>query len=252
MSDPKLAEAVRIVREKLVPIWFGLPIGLALETVLAALERAQGELAACDGHGYLRAEIERLRACVIYLERAGQERDEAMAEMERLRASALPDVVPEDVDALKAALAAEREANTRNVAELHRADALIGAERERSERLFCIMRMLVNGIDNWNASVEKIIGRPVAYTWTALEEARAALATAQPEEPPATTYGLCVCGTCPRCLYYASKPDERHWQDDAEPNSGRAQAAYQAQRDRRVLVEVAEDIAAMKWPEEKP
>ena len=28
-------------------------------------------------------------------------------------------------------------------------------------------------------------------------------------------------------------PEERHWQDDADPNPGRAQAAYQAQRERR-------------------
>jgi hypothetical protein len=44
-----------------------------------------------------------------------------------------------------------------------------------------IMRRLVAGIDKWNASVTPIIGRPVNYTWPALEEARAALF---PEEKP--------------------------------------------------------------------
>ena len=28
-------------------------------------------------------------------------------------------------------------------------------------------------------------------------------------------------------------PEERHWQDDADPNPGREQTAYQAQRERR-------------------
>jgi uncharacterized protein (UPF0335 family) len=44
-----------------------------------------------------------------------------------------------------------------------------------------IMRRLVAGIDNWNASVEPIIGRPVDYKWLALEEARDVLA---PEGKP--------------------------------------------------------------------
>jgi len=54
-----------------------------------------------------------------------------------------------------------------------------GGKEERALRE--IMRRLVDGIDNWNASVEPIIGRPVDYWWPALEEARAAIA---PEVKP--------------------------------------------------------------------
>ena len=51
------------------------------------------------------------------------------------------------------------------------------ADRERLERL---LRRLVDGIDQWNATVTPIIGRPVDYSWPALEEARAALAGTKP------------------------------------------------------------------------
>jgi len=52
-----------------------------------------------------------------------------------------------------------------------------GGKEQRALRE--IMWRLVHGIDNWNASVEPIIGRPVDYKWLALEEARAALAPAE-------------------------------------------------------------------------
>jgi len=52
------------------------------------------------------------------------------------------------------------------------------ADRERLEGL---LRRIVHGIDEWNAGVEPIIGRPVDYKWLALEEARDVLA---PEGKP--------------------------------------------------------------------
>jgi len=57
---------------------------------------------------------------------------------------------------------------------------VLDLEAER-DTLREIMRRLVDDIDNWNASVEPIIGRPVDYKWLALEEARAAIA---PEVKP--------------------------------------------------------------------
>ena len=51
------------------------------------------------------------------------------------------------------------------------------ADRERLERL---LRRLVDGIDQWNATVTPIIGRPVDYWWPALEEARAAAPEVKP------------------------------------------------------------------------
>ena len=67
-------------------------------------------------------------------------------------------------------------------ARLRSADWLTFEKMEAEvERLREIMRRLVHGIDEWNASVEPIIGRPVDYKWLALEEARAALA---PEVKP--------------------------------------------------------------------
>ena len=35
-----------------------------------------------------------------------------------------------------------------------------------------IIENLVNGIDNWNESIQKIIGRQPDYKWPALDEAR--------------------------------------------------------------------------------
>ena len=57
---------------------------------------------------------------------------------------------------------------------------VLDLEAER-DTLREIMRRLVHGIDEWNASVEPIIGRPVDYKWLALEEARDVLA---PEGKP--------------------------------------------------------------------
>jgi len=50
----EVTEAVRIVREELIPGCQNCPWCTALVVVLAALEQAQAEVAACDGHGYLR------------------------------------------------------------------------------------------------------------------------------------------------------------------------------------------------------
>ena len=54
-----------------------------------------------------------------------------------------------------------------------------GGKEQRALRE--IMRRLVHGIDEWNAAVTPIIGRPVDYKWLALEEARDVLA---PEVKP--------------------------------------------------------------------
>lgn len=35
-----------------------------------------------------------------------------------------------------------------------------------------LLKELVNGIDHWNESMEKVIGRQVDYNWPALEESR--------------------------------------------------------------------------------
>jgi len=80
---------------------------------------------------------------------------------------------------------AERDALRADVERLERArlrsaDWLTFEKMEAEvERLREIMRRLVHGIDEWNASVEPIIGRPVDYKWLALEEARAALTPAE-------------------------------------------------------------------------
>jgi len=86
--------------------------------------------------------------------------------------------------ALRSVLA-ERDALRADVERLERArlrsaDWLTFEKMEAEvERLREIMRRLVHGIDEWNASVEPIIGRPVDYKWLALEEARAALTPAE-------------------------------------------------------------------------
>jgi len=49
----------------------------------------------------------------------------------------------------------------------------LGAEVARLQEL---ASSVVSGIDDWNKSVEKIIGRRVDYQWGALEALRAALA----------------------------------------------------------------------------
>ena len=88
--------------------------------------------------------------------------------------------------ALRSVLA-ERDALRADVERLERArlrsaDWLTFEKMEAEvERLREIMRRLVHGIDEWNASVEPIIGRAVDYKWLALEEARAAIA---PEVKP--------------------------------------------------------------------
>jgi hypothetical protein len=85
---------------------------------------------------------------------------------------------PEVRDAIRAVLAQLEQAR------IDRDEAIsqcvsIGRESKKMEAerdtLREIMRRLVHGIDEWNASVEPIIGRPVDYKWLALEEARAAL-----------------------------------------------------------------------------
>jgi len=85
--------------------------------------------------------------------------------------------------------------------------------------------------------------------------ARAALRDTAP--PSRATVGLCVCGQCAACLDYraaardetrilypacnitelgdwpkAPAQPERHWQNDADPNPGREQTAYQTRVER--------------------
>lgn len=54
--------------------------------------------------------------------------------------------------------------------------------RREIEALRALARSVVAGIDSWEASVEKIIGREPRVYWGALEELRAALAAARAAE----------------------------------------------------------------------
>lgn len=51
-----------------------------------------------------------------------------------------------------------------------------GMSKVTSEELADCLEKLIQGIDNWNDSVQEIIGRYVNYEWNNLEEARKTLA----------------------------------------------------------------------------
>ena len=114
---------------------------------------------------------------------------------------------------------------------LQAAEAALVAERERSERL----RDLILAWADTQASSDIRPFSDLLVEARCIREDRAALAPVQPgqaaddsimaakahgaakanarwealvparpeEPPPTTTYGLCTCGKCPRCLYYA-------------------------------------------------
>ena len=130
------------------------------ETLTTYLHR--GYIKGTLGPGEVR---EAIRAVLAQLEQARIDRDEAISQCVSIGRESKK-------------LEAERDALRSTV---HDLSVQLEESGKEERALREIMRRLVAGIDNWNASVEPIIGRPVDYKWLALEEARAAIA---PEVKP--------------------------------------------------------------------
>jgi len=99
-------------------------------------------------------------------------------------------------------------------------------QRIRAEKAEAALRRIAEqrlGEETWDELMACATG--------CIDEARTALRDTAP--PSRATVGLCVCGQCAACLDYRRLASvERHWQDDADTNPGRAQAAYQAEVER--------------------
>jgi hypothetical protein len=130
------------------------------ETLTTYLHR--GYIKGTLGPGEVR---EAIRAVLAQLEQARIDRDEAISQCVSIGRESKK-------------LEAERDALRSTV---HDLSVQLEESGKEERALREIMRRLVAGIDNWNASVEPIIGRPVDYKWLALEEARDVLA---PEGKP--------------------------------------------------------------------